>query len=517
MLRSAFVALVVLASTARADDATKQAYHATIDRIDYERASIGGMRLRVYLSAWSTDGQRLDLTDPKSIRLLFGGAEKQFPYALGTYDASGGDTAIVILVQATQDFADALPTISDALDHELLSSLGEHTQLAVASYGQSLSDIKLAPVKKARGALSGLSSDGSVGDPVLLDSLDRAEMVLKRAGAKDVHPLRKIIIVIGDGRDAAGDKDRVTAAAKRAAKDGVRIHTFAYSPGDVRRPLLVLGELSKWSLGTFRWPGRGHKPTAETWSDAFRQLGDEIAKQYVVTYFVTADDSAGGQRLSIKTAGRTEATSNELRVPEAPSCAGATCDRGYCAETGCVAPPAPHGRGVLFWLLVIGGGLIGAVVVLGVIGYGMTKRAERAQRLAMMPPAVPGSIPPMQAMPHAVQPQPFVPPSQPPGILPNGRPIPALLVMNGPRTGQRVTLRNGFLIGKQPGCDLQIEDGYTSSQHAQIGMDPAGNCHVYDCNSTNGTFLNGVRVNMAALEHGATLKVGSIELRFLAQ
>ena len=90
--------------------------------------------------------------------------------------------------------------------------------------------------------------------------------------------------------------------------------------------------------------------------------------------------------------------------------------------------------------------------------------------------------------------------------------------MSGPRTGERHLLRNGFLIGKQPGCDLLIEDGYTSSQHAQIGMDAHGNCKLYDRGSTNGTYVNGVRDHRdARSQHGITIRIGSTEMRFLAE
>jgi pSer/pThr/pTyr-binding forkhead associated (FHA) protein len=95
--------------------------------------------------------------------------------------------------------------------------------------------------------------------------------------------------------------------------------------------------------------------------------------------------------------------------------------------------------------------------------------------------------------------------------------MPALMIMSGPRTGERHVLFIGFLIGKQPGCTLIIEDGYTSSQHAQIGMDAMGNCKIYDRGSTNGTYVNGVRVTESALTHGITFRIGSTEMRFLAE
>ena len=90
-------------------------------------------------------------------------------------------------------------------------------------------------------------------------------------------------------------------------------------------------------------------------------------------------------------------------------------------------------------------------------------------------------------------------------------------MLSGPRTGQRIPLQNGFTIGKAPGSHLLLDDGYTSSTHAQIGMDPAGNCRLYDRGSTNGTFVNGVRVTEVALDHGMSVRIGSTELRFLAQ
>jgi hypothetical protein len=128
-----------------------------------------------------------------------------------------------------------------------------------------------------------------------------------------------------------------------------------------------------------------------------------------------------------------------------------------------------------------------------------------------IPPGVPGSVPPHVAMPQ-------VAPSQPHAAAPvAGHAVPHLMFLNGPRAGERIPLRHGFMIGKAPGCDLLIEDGYTSSHHAQIGMDPFGNCRLYDRGSTNGTFVNGVRVTEVALDHGVTVKIGSMDLRFLAQ
>jgi hypothetical protein len=336
--------------------------------------------------------------------------------------------------------------------------------------------------------------------------------MLKKAKTQpEGRPLRKIIVVIGDGRDRAGDRERVTKVGLRAAKEGVRIHTFAYSPTDQRRPLLLLGELSKRSFGTFRWLQRGQ---ADSWTPKFTQLEDEINRQYVLTYYLGADEEPSGKKLKVESVGRTVASSlNELKVPDS-LCNNEVC-AGYCASNHCVIPLPPQGRGIVGWILLIGGIALGAILLLGSIGYVLTHRSQRIPLPpGVLPPGVaPGSFPPGSYPPGA-----FSPKSVPPAVMPVAQAIaPHLMFLNGPRAGQRVPLRTGFLIGKAPTSDLVIEDGFTSSTHAQIILEPTGKGRLIDMGSTNGSFVNGVRITDTILEHGTTLKIGSTELRFLAQ
>lgn len=494
------VALLVAVPSARADDDEKPTHRAVIDRVELEPAAAGGERLRVFLSALTLQGQLLDLTDPKAIKLLAGSTEVRAPYALGRYADAQSHTAIVLVVQATVEYADVLPVIAETFEQNVVPVLDDRTQLAILPYGESVGTAKLAPAKQSIGKLRELAGDDA-GDPALLDTLERALLLLRKAKTEpEGRELRKMIVVIGDGRDMSGDRDRVTRLGTRAAREGVRIHSFAFSPNDVRRPLLLLGELSKRSLGTFRWL---RTPNSESWTPAFQQLRDEIAQQYVLTYFVDSDEVAlAGRKIKVVTSGRAEATSNEHKVPE-PSCAGTPCERGYCAGSRCVVPRQAEGRGVFGWILLVGGIAIGVLFVLGLIGYVMTKRQQRA-----------AAAPPPQAFPSGA---PAAFHSARPAAAPAVTAGPRLFIINGPRAGQQVSLRHGFLIGKQPGCDLIFDDGYTSSQHAQIAMDAAGNCRLYDRGSTNGTFVNGVRVTDCALDHGVVLRIGSTELQYLAQ
>jgi pSer/pThr/pTyr-binding forkhead associated (FHA) protein len=147
-----------------------------------------------------------------------------------------------------------------------------------------------------------------------------------------------------------------------------------------------------------------------------------------------------------------------------------------------------------------------------VVGFVLSKRHTAV-------PGPPGVAAPPGAPPVAVPPkakkrgkQEMPPPPPPPPIA-----GPSLLVLSGPLSGQRIALQNGFTIGKAPTSNLVLDDGYTSTQHAQVGMDQFGNCRLYDRNSTNGTFVNGVRVTEVVLDHGMSVRIGSTELRFLAQ
>lgn len=492
-------ALVATVAPVHADDDTaSKTYRAVIDRVELEPAAIGGQRLRIHLSALSLTGQLVDIADSR-LKITAGGAELKAPYALGRYAQSGGDTAIVFVVQTTIEFGDALPVIAAAIDENVLARAGDRTQVAIVSYGDTVGGGKLLAPKSARAKVNALTSDGSAGDPALLDTLERAVSLLKRAKTvPEGRPLRKIIVAIGDGRDRAGDHDRVRRLGERAGREGIAIHALAYTPTNQRKSLLALGELAKRSQGTFRWVRGGR---AESWNPALQQLRDEIDKQYVLTVFLGADDEVAGKRIKVATSGRVEVVSSERAAPQL-SCGGETCEAGqYCAST-CVTPKAASGRGLFGWIFLILGLAVGVLVILGLIGYVMTRR----QQLPGIPkPVVPVAMPP--GMPSAQVPVPVAMPAV----------GPKLYIMTGPRTGETIALRHGFLIGKAPHCALVIDDGYASTTHAQIGMDDQGNCRIYDTGSTNGTFVNGVRVQEKFLEHGMTIRIGSTDLRFLAQ
>jgi pSer/pThr/pTyr-binding forkhead associated (FHA) protein len=66
-------------------------------------------------------------------------------------------------------------------------------------------------------------------------------------------------------------------------------------------------------------------------------------------------------------------------------------------------------------------------------------------------------------------------------------------------------------IGRSPGAEFIVEAALVSRLHCQITATSFA-LRVKDLGSTNGTFVNGKRVQLAELYEGDTLSVGRLEL-----
>ena len=66
-------------------------------------------------------------------------------------------------------------------------------------------------------------------------------------------------------------------------------------------------------------------------------------------------------------------------------------------------------------------------------------------------------------------------------------------------------------IGRSQDCDLPIPHPTVSGLHCEIVLGDEG-VTIRDMESTNGTFVDGMRVREAALSSGQTLRLGDVEL-----
>jgi pSer/pThr/pTyr-binding forkhead associated (FHA) protein len=87
-----------------------------------------------------------------------------------------------------------------------------------------------------------------------------------------------------------------------------------------------------------------------------------------------------------------------------------------------------------------------------------------------------------------------------------------LAAMDGPLAGQRFSLSGPTEIGREAPAIPLAFDGAVSRRHATLTPSPAG-VAVSDLGSSNGTFVDGQRVQQAMLQPGHTLRVGTTTFR----
>lgn len=95
------------------------------------------------------------------------------------------------------------------------------------------------------------------------------------------------------------------------------------------------------------------------------------------------------------------------------------------------------------------------------------------------------------------------------------QPAITLTIQQGPQRGQSFSVtRDSITIGRVAGSDVVINDPEVSRRHASITWE-RGQPVIRDLGSTNGTFVNGVRLTgPQALRDGDTIGLGKVQLGF---
>ncbi|MFU8807236.1 MAG: FHA domain-containing protein, partial [Bradymonadaceae bacterium] len=93
------------------------------------------------------------------------------------------------------------------------------------------------------------------------------------------------------------------------------------------------------------------------------------------------------------------------------------------------------------------------------------------------------------------------------------------LIYQDPDLGQEVVVEitaelPEITIGRNPGNIIRINNPSVSRRHTKFVYEGQG-CTVYDLNSSNGTYVNGMRVQSQPLKNGDRVRVGEFPLEFL--
>ena len=75
----------------------------------------------------------------------------------------------------------------------------------------------------------------------------------------------------------------------------------------------------------------------------------------------------------------------------------------------------------------------------------------------------------------------------------------------------RLLARRIKTVGRAPRADFVVDAALVSRLHCRLSAG-AGEIEAVDLESTNGTYVNGQRVDRAVLKEGDKLRVGAVEL-----
>ncbi|MDO5287436.1 MAG: FHA domain-containing protein [Actinomycetia bacterium] len=89
-----------------------------------------------------------------------------------------------------------------------------------------------------------------------------------------------------------------------------------------------------------------------------------------------------------------------------------------------------------------------------------------------------------------------------------------LAIQTGSQAGARLALVEHFRIGRSADCALILDDDYVSGDHAEMQHRANGDWVLTDLGSTNGSFVNGVRVTTPTVVTPADdIRIGRTQMR----
>jgi adenylate cyclase len=92
--------------------------------------------------------------------------------------------------------------------------------------------------------------------------------------------------------------------------------------------------------------------------------------------------------------------------------------------------------------------------------------------------------------------------------------MPKLQILSPSSLVRTIDLTNNLItIGRTEETDICIPDHNVSKRHGILVRD-GDDYQLHDFKSTNGTFVDGKRIMAVKLQHGVSIRLGSVELRY---
>jgi hypothetical protein len=91
---------------------------------------------------------------------------------------------------------------------------------------------------------------------------------------------------------------------------------------------------------------------------------------------------------------------------------------------------------------------------------------------------------------------------------------PAFVCLTGDVPRQYALSKKTMTIGRSSRCDIQVLTHFVSREHARLTI-ARGTVVIEDLASTNGIFVNAVRIDRQELRHGDLVTIGETQFRYL--
>ena len=153
----------------------------------------------------------------------------------------------------------------------------------------------------------------------------------------------------------------------------------------------------------------------------------------------------------------------------------------------------------ILWLFII---VVTVVVHSDMVGRRQKRSRRREQLEEQSSQPIPQSQPSQPASSRAARPK---HPRKEPWVL---------AIDSGIHAGDRLQLVPQVHIGRSDACELVLDDDYVSSMHAMLRHHDDGTWALEDLGSTNGTFVNSVRVSDPTIVGvNDIIRIGGVQMR----
>ncbi len=335
--------------------------------------------------------------------------------------------------------------------------------------------------------------------------------------ADDKEKVGKIVIVISDGKDESKTKTYSDEDVIQLAKEnGIPVFSIGYTKVD-KIYLQSLEKISENTNGKYYY-----SPDEDDLDRQYKKMNNQIQNIYLLNYVFynfAGDGNEHTHTITVNRNGNTKSVSNKLLIPG-----------GISAITK-VEKLVDDDSNLLLYYLAGGIGLVGIIIVT----IFLVKKKKRKINEELQTPV---SVPEFEQEVLKEEPSSVKIKSdenQRTIVDAEKTKIANISDSKGDRTmilgaetssakldfkigviaGQVFDLQQSvFKIGRKQDNHLIIDDKTVSSYHCEIHFD-GKQYSILDKGSTNGTFVNGERVNQQILHSGDTIKIGSNEGYFL--